>query len=163
MKASPQVQIRVGTLADVGKLADLATQLGYPSTPAEIGARLPHILGRADNVVLVAAAVDPGDAAGSASSTDSDKLIGFAHLIVKRLLVDDVTVELAALVVDERHRGTGCGRDLLKAAEEWTLQQGIDSLSLRSNVVRGRAHSFYERLGYARVKTSYAFRKNLKQ
>jgi GNAT superfamily N-acetyltransferase len=81
---------------------------------------------------------------------------------VRRLLVDEVTVELAALVVDEKHRGVGCGKVLLKASEEWALEQGIDSLSLRSNIIRESAHSFYESLGYARVKTSYAFRKNLR-
>lgn len=149
MKASTEVQIRLCGASDVAALADLAGQLGYPSTSSQIAARLSVLLESADHAILVATA---------AGSTQP---IGFAHVIVRRLLVDDVTVELAALVIDERHRGRGCGKSLLKAAEQWALDRGIDSLSLRSNVIRTAAHSFYESLGYDRVKTSYAFRKAL--
>jgi hypothetical protein len=32
---------------------------------------------------------------------------------------------------------------------------------VRSNVVRAESHQFYERLGYARVKTQHAYRKRI--
>lgn len=40
------VTIRPARPADVAGLAALATQLGYPSTAAEVAARLPHLPAR---------------------------------------------------------------------------------------------------------------------
>jgi hypothetical protein len=34
-------------------------------------------------------------------------------------------------------------------------------MAVRSNVTRTESHPFYERLGYARVKTQHAYRKRL--
>jgi len=47
------------------------------------------------------------------------------------------------------------------AAEQWARVHGFALMRVRSNVVRERAHRFYEREGYARVKTQAVFRKAL--
>ena len=49
----------------------------------------------------------------------------------------------------------------LEAAEDWACQHDCPSMSVRSNVIRDRAHKFYERQGYEHYKTQKAFRKTL--
>jgi len=50
---------------------------------------------------------------------------------------------------------------LLRAAERWAKSKGCKNMSVRSNVIRERAHTFYLRNGYQHYKTQKAFRKNL--
>jgi len=55
----------------------------------------------------------------------------------------------------------GRERRLLAAAEEWARKHGCKGMSVRSNVIRERAHKFYERNGYEHYKTQKSFRKPL--
>jgi GNAT superfamily N-acetyltransferase len=50
---------------------------------------------------------------------------------------------------------------LLDAAEKWARGKKCKGMSVRSNVIRDRAHAFYERQGYLHIKTQKAFRKPL--
>jgi GNAT superfamily N-acetyltransferase len=50
---------------------------------------------------------------------------------------------------------------LLARAERWAREKGCRAIGLRSNVIRDRAHAFYERHGYKHVKTQKSFRKDL--
>jgi GNAT superfamily N-acetyltransferase len=68
---------------------------------------------------------------------------------------------LNGLIVAEGHRSLGAGARLLEAAESWARKHDCPSMSVRSNVVRERAHDFYLRRGYEHYKTQKAFRKNL--
>jgi GNAT superfamily N-acetyltransferase len=63
--------------------------------------------------------------------------------------------------VDEKRRSAGTGRKLLQVAERWAAERGCKSVSVRSNVIRERAHEFYLRNGYEHFKTQKAFRKPL--
>jgi GNAT superfamily N-acetyltransferase len=64
-------------------------------------------------------------------------------------------------VVDARFRSQGLGRRLLAYAEDWARERGCTEIGLRSNVIRDRAHVFYEKLGYQHIKTQKAFRKHI--
>jgi putative acetyltransferase len=70
-------------------------------------------------------------------------------------------VAVAGLVVDGPHRNQGIGRVLLERAEEWSREQGCRIVRLWSSTARTDAHRFYERYGYVRVKTQYAYAKAL--
>ena len=59
-------------------------------------------------------------------------------------------------------RSAGVGAALLAAAEDWARAQGFATMRVRSNVIRERAHRFYEREGYMRIKAQAMFRKILK-
>jgi GNAT superfamily N-acetyltransferase len=134
---------------DEAAAAELAGQLGYPTTAAQVGERLRRAAGQPDAALLVAEA-----AAG--------RVVGWAHAFGVYLLESEPYAELGGLVVDERERGRGVGRALLAAVEGWAREGGFASVRLRSNVVRERAHAFYERLGYERVKTQHCFRRELR-
>ena len=47
------------------------------------------------------------------------------------------------------------------AVEEWAAERGLGQLSVRSNIVRAESHPFYERLGFVKLKTQHAYRKQL--
>lgn len=139
--------IRPARPEDAASLAPLASQLGYPSTTADIESRLALIL--PDPAQLVAVAEVSG------------QVVAWIHAALYLTLESGAAVELRGLVVDETHRGTGLGRALTERVEEWTRQCGARTVRLRSNIIRDGAHAFYKHLGYSVVKTQHAFRKNL--
>lgn len=140
--------VRVATIQDAERLAQLSTQLGYPSSREDVERRLELIERTPDHVVYVAALAD-----GS--------VVGWLHAYVRRLVESDTSAELGGLVVDEHCRGRGVGRVLMDHAEQWARGKGCTALSLRSNIIRDGAHKFYQDLGYAVLKTQYAFWKKL--
>lgn len=62
-------------------------------------------------------------------------------------------------MVDAGARRSGVGRALVAVAEQWTRERGLDTLFLRSNIVRPEAHAFYPGLGFARTKTQHVYSK----
>lgn len=87
--------------------------------------------------------------------------MGWVHVFLSRLLESDPEAEIGGLVVDQHHRGLGIGQRLVEEAERWARRQRCRSVRLRSNVIRTRAHAFYERLGFKVVKSQKVFRKSL--
>lgn len=132
---------------DIGAVAMLCGQLGYPSTPADIERRWALIASNPSHAVLVAC--------------DGQRVVGWIHVAVRPLLEIDLSGEIWGLVVDEQSRGAGAGRSLVQAAERWAAGRGCAAMRVRSRVAREGAHAFYEREGYVRVKTQHVFEKTL--
>lgn len=140
--------IRAPRESDYARLAELAGQLSYPSTPQEIVRRLNGLQDSGDHAVFVA-------------ETASGEIAGWIAVFVYRTLEADARAEISGLVVDERFRSRRIGERLLGRSEEWARERGCGAIGLRSNVIRERAHKFYERRGYQHVKTQKSFRKQL--
>jgi len=143
-----QIAIRAAEAKDYPQIAQLAGQLGYSSTAEEIARRLAAMEKSLEQGVFVA---DSGDG----------RIAGWIGIFVQHTVESDACVEVSGLVVDEHCRSRGVGLRLLERAEQWAREKGCRAVRLRSNVIRGRAHAFYERHGYEHVKTQKAFRKNL--
>jgi GNAT superfamily N-acetyltransferase len=88
-------------------------------------------------------------------------LVGWIHVSAVNLIESDLRAEVNGLIVADSHRSLGAGAKLLVAAEDWARNCGCRAVNVRSNVVRERAHQFYERQGYEHYKTQKAFRKPL--
>jgi GNAT superfamily N-acetyltransferase len=140
--------IRLAQVRDAGSIAALSHQLGYPVPEEEMERRLQQICGDPGHAVYVAEAPQGG-------------IVGWVHIAMRRLLEADVHGEIGGLVVDETHRRCGVGRLLMERAERWARTKGCVAVRLRSNVLREGAHEFYERIGYRKVSTQAAFRKDL--
>jgi GNAT superfamily N-acetyltransferase len=143
-----KLKIRRAKSADALRIAELAGQLGYPATSAQMRERLRGIKPASQHAVLVAETAEHG-------------VIGWVHVSRQPLLEVEIRAEVNGLVVDERVRGAGAGAQLLAAAEEWARKHDCKGMSVRSNVIRERAHKFYERNGFEHYKTQKAFRKTL--
>jgi len=143
-----ELKIRRAKSADVPQLAVLSGQLGYPATAAEMRKRFRGIQPASQNAVFVA-------------DSKSGGVIGWVHVSKEPLLESEMRAEVNGLVVSEGQRSLGAGARLLAAAEDWARKHGCKSMSVRSNVIRERAHKFYERNGYEHYKTQKSFRKPL--
>jgi GNAT superfamily N-acetyltransferase len=148
--ASGKVKIRRARRSDAERIARLSGELGYPATAAQIATRLRQLTPVSKHAVFVAESPDAGTG-----------LIGWVHVSVSHLLESDIRAEVNGLVVAEGQRSAGAGAKLLEAAEEWARRRGCLGMNVRSNVIRERAHMFYERNGYEHYKTQKAFRKAL--
>jgi GNAT superfamily N-acetyltransferase len=135
--------LRSARFEDSRKLAELTTQLGYPTSPEQAEARLRDLASRPENAVLVAEA--------------DGEVIGWIHVAALRSLEMEPCAIIQGLVVDELRRGGGIGAALVEAAAEWAAGHGFRTLRVRSNAVRERTHAFYERLGFTRTKSQVVF------
>ena len=140
--------IRAPQPCDHARIAELAGQLSYPSTAEEIAHRL-------------AGLQQAGEAAVFVAELETGELAGWIAVFVYRTVEADARAEISGLVVDDRYRSQRMGEHLLARAEEWARENGCVAIGLRSNVIRDRAHRFYERHGYAQIKTQKALRKQL--
>jgi len=133
------------TQADINGVADLVTELGYPATAADIARRFTRLDGRDDQALLVA--------------EDDADVVGWMQVVAYPYLETDESAEIRGLVIADGHRSRGIGMALISAAEAWAARNGCQTLRVRSNITRGRAHAFYERHGFERVKTQHCFQK----
>jgi len=140
--------IRTAKIGDAPALAFLATQLGYPTSPAQMADRLSHLLPDNDQAIFV---IDDG----------SGRPVAWIHVYHHWLLEEGHFAEIGGLVTGEGFRRRGLGRQLMRAAEEWARQRGCAAMLLRSNVTRTEAHEFYGNIGYTNIKTSLTFIKRL--
>ena len=143
-----KITIRRARPRDAQRITDLSGQLGYPTSSKTMANRLKSVLARKDGACFVAEANGQG-------------VIGWIHVSVTPLLEVERRAEVNGLVVDEQARSGGAGWLLLEAAEKWAKKMRCAGMSVRSNVVRERAHGFYLRHGYEHYKTQKAFRKAL--
>ncbi len=142
------LRIRRARQSDAARIAELSGQLGYPTTAGAMAGRLKLALREKSGACLVA-------------ETKEDGIIGCVHVSVAPLLEVERRAEVNGLVVDEKERSRGAGWNLLEAAENWARKMRCKGMSVRSNVLRERAHGFYLRHGYEHYKTQKAFRKEL--
>ena len=131
-------QIREAVIDDAEPLAQLMTELGYPTAAPAMRIRLGRFLSDAQHVTLVAEA--NGDVVGVAGGS-----------LDWYLEKDGRYARLVALVVSPRLRRQGVGRALLDAIEQWSAGHGAREVVVNSGLHRRDAHEFYERSGYART------------
>jgi GNAT superfamily N-acetyltransferase len=141
------VVIRQAKPTDAAGVAELSGILGYPVDCESMQRRLERLGGREEHVVFVAEI--------------SGNVVGWIHGAEHESLVAGRMGEICGLVVAEGQRATGVGRRLVEAIEQWASGRGIEQVSVRSNVVRRESHPFYEKVGYARLKTQHSYRKSL--
>jgi GNAT superfamily N-acetyltransferase len=141
-------EIRPARESDHARISELAGQLSYPSTAEEITQRLGEMKSSAHYAVFVA-------------ELASGEIAGWIAVFIYRTVEADARAEVSGLVVDERFRSQRIGERLLARSEEWARERGCNVIGLRSNVIRERAHAFYERHGYRHIKTQKSYRKTL--
>lgn len=127
--------IRPPEAGDMEALADLMTQLGYPTRTSEMQMRMETIMANKQYATFVA--VSGGEVCGMIGTRIS---YSFEH--------NSPGGAILALIVSEKMRGRGVGEALIKAAENDLAQKNIRRLAVYTHFRRTRAHEFYEKLGY---------------
>jgi GNAT superfamily N-acetyltransferase len=140
-------KIRRARKGDAARLAELSGELGYPTSTKEMKERLRSLKPSAQHAVFVAEM--------------AKSVVGWVHVSIAPLLEVPLRAEVNGLIVADGQRSSGTGSLLLEAAEKWARGRACKGMSVRSNVIRERAHQFYERHGYEHFKTQKAFRKDL--
>lgn len=148
MPISNSIEVRAAKEEDAEALAHLASELGYASTAAQVRER------------LYAAKKDTRQETFVAVNHEGT-VVGWIQVSEARSIESEPRAEITGLVVDSRYRGAGTGRFLVERGEAWARARGFQAIGVRSNIIRERAHLFYERLGYAVVKSQKVFRKPL--
>jgi GNAT superfamily N-acetyltransferase len=138
--------IRQAEADDAGRVAELMTELGYPTTTEGMTERLSAILSDPHYLTLVAA-TDAGIAG-----------VGGARL-GRYYEKDGRYAQLVVLSVAATARGRGIGAQLVEAIERWAAANGARDVVVTSALHRAEAHGFYERRGYLR--TGFRFVKQL--
>ncbi len=128
--------VRDATLADADRLAALMTELGYPTTPDQMTARLTRILADGDYGTFVAC--------------DGATIAGMIGTRIGPLYeFDEPYGQIMVLVVGDGHRRSGSGGVLLHAAERHFAERSIRFSVVTSANRRADAHAFYAKHGYA--------------
>jgi predicted N-acetyltransferase YhbS len=144
---STGIKVRRAKSGDVARIAVLSGELGYPTTEKEMKVRLRRVLLKKNHVVLIAEL--------------GGEVIGWLHLSICDFLETASFAEINGLIVAEGQRSAGAGARLIEAGKKWALKKKCPLMHVRSNVIRERAHAFYERQGFIHYKTSKIFRKPL--
>jgi GNAT superfamily N-acetyltransferase len=145
---SDGMKVRPATTADAVHISALCDQLGYPVSSEQVAQRIKAIHRQDDHTLLVAQGFN-------------SSLLGWVHIYLCPSLLTGLEAEIGGLIVDEGYRGQGIGKLLMRHAEAWSSEKGCQALRLRSNIIRVIAHTFYERIGYGKIKTQWVFRKKL--
>ena len=128
--------IRSAKVEDSPQIAVLLGQLGYPGESEVLREKISLLSsGRADRIWV---AEFQGKVVG---------LLGF-HL-TPLLHVSGSLGRITTLVVEEKFRGKGIGRQLIETAERWAWERDCTRIEVTSGAQRAQAHQFYRDLGYA--------------
>lgn len=134
--------VRHATSNDAAALERLIGQLGYSERAADIAARLAAMI-EAGRVVLVAEI--------------EGRVVGCLSTSIMPVLHRPKPVgRISMMVVEEGLRGQGIGAQLVRAAEEWLVEQGCGLIEVTSNAKRTEAHRFCEKLGYEKTSVRLA-------
>ena len=129
------IAVRDATIADSDRIAQLVSDLGYPTSSSQMYMRLESILRDGDCHTLVAC--------------DGDRIVGFIGTRIGPLYEsDDLYGQIMALAVARDRQRSGVGRMLVQAAESILIQDGARVLVVTSGNHRADAHAFYEKNGY---------------
>jgi len=146
MNTADEFYIRDANNDDIEAITLLMADLGYPNTVAEMEAKMKNIFSHPDYRTILA--VLNGEIVGF-----SGLMKGFSFERSGRY------VRIISFVVKKSARNKGVAKQLIKASEEWAIEQGADSVVISSGNREERldAHAFYQRSGYI-IKSSGFFK-----
>lgn len=137
-----QVIIREAHEGDIEALTVLMNDLSYPTTVAEMQERFKAIAIHPDYRTILAV-ID-------------DEIVGMAGLHKGNFYEKNgMYLRILAFVVKQNIRNKGIGKILIKASEDWAVEQGLHTIIINSGNRDDRkvAHVFYHKMGYT-IKSS---------
>jgi len=139
------VRMRDARLRDAATVSRLIEALGYPCDLAEAERRIRRVNASPRQALVIA---DWQDAGCGLLSLD----------FMFYLPLGRETCRITALVVDERFRKHGVGRELLRYAEQAARREGAARVELTTAESRTEAHEFYRRCGFEQASLRFVKR-----
>ncbi|MBA2174855.1 GNAT family N-acetyltransferase [Halobacillus locisalis] len=136
--------IRTAREKDIGELANLMGELGYPTTTSEMEQRFEKISSNPSYNTQVA--------------EKDGKVVGMIGMMLGfHYEKNENYIRIVAFVVDSKYRKNGIGDKLIQKAEEWAMEQGLNKLVLNSGnrSDRNNAHEFYTNRGFEGKATGF--------
>lgn len=143
-----EVIIRVARIEDAKAIVGLSLQMGsHALSEKETREMIAKFLSQTNEAIFVA--------------ENEGKILGYVSLYSNFEILTGPQARIDVIVVDENTRGSGVGRKLMAKAEEWAKENGSKTMKLASNAKRPESHIFYEKIGYAKTKEQFQFKKSL--
>ena len=131
------IEIRSATLADADQIAACLAELGYGTPTQLVAQRISGFAASTSDKILVA------------HRSGSPAVLGVASAHAIPLFhTQGQLVRLTALAVSKTARGSGVGRTLVVAIEDWAWSTGARRVEVTSGDHRPIAHAFYQSVGY---------------
>lgn len=130
---------------DVECIKSLIAELGYTLSEEDLLVNIGKI--QQQNGAIFVAELD-------------NQVIGCICAVIDARLAEGVYGEIVSLIVSDKLRGAGVGKDLVEVSEKW-LSERVKKVRVRANVIRTGAHTFYEKLGYEAIKNQKIFIKTI--
>lgn len=138
--------IRQFNSEDAPAVIGLLHELGYEVNQEELSKRIALIQARGGAVFVYEL---------------NQQILGCINVIIDARLAEGIVAEIVSLVVSEASRGHGVGQQLVEYAETWAQPQ-VDTIRVRCNAIRDKAHKFYKRQAFTEKKEQKVFEKNFR-
>ncbi|HUZ93364.1 MAG TPA: GNAT family N-acetyltransferase [Edaphobacter sp.] len=148
---APSLIVRPVLLEDAEAISKLSAQLGYEASSEAIAQCIGQTFCRTDHAAFVACL----------KSMEDTEIVGWIEATLMQELQSPSFALITGLIVSEAHRGLGIGKQLCAEVESWGREQGVSKIRVTSRISRERAHRFYLREGFKRIKTWAVFEKML--
>jgi GNAT superfamily N-acetyltransferase len=129
--------IKYAIIEDIEALTLLMGDLGYPTSVIDMQARFENIAAHPDYKTIVAVL--------------DNEVVGMAGLSKGIFYeMNGTYMRILAFVVKQGYRKMGIGRQLIAAAENWAVEQGLNTVIINSGNRDERlaSHAFYGEMGY---------------
>jgi predicted N-acetyltransferase YhbS len=143
------MKIRKALKTDLNQIIKLTQQLGYAVDSKDFVIQFSIILEKSDHAIFVA-------------EDDDKKVIAYIHVLPKDLLISIASVEIGELIVDEKCRREGIGKQLVQKVDEWAIENGYQNVIVGSSTKRTTSHLFYPGAGFNYWKEQILYSKALK-
>ena len=131
-----EVVIRSAEERDVGTLAGLLGELGYPISEADMSNRLAFVASSPNDELFIA------ELDGLVVGFVALRTMEFVHRVARY-------GQITAMCVSGKHRRRGVGSRLVEHVEALLRQRGIIDMQVYTGVYRkDEAHEFYRAIGY---------------
>jgi GNAT superfamily N-acetyltransferase len=142
------IHIRPYQSADLEAVAELMSDLGYPTSIE----RMQHRMEQIESVPSY----------GTFVAVVDNQVVGMAGVRQSYTYEEDgFATQISTIVVKEQFQGQGVGKALVRFVEEWAMARNSNCVYLTSGIKpeRKKAHRFYEAMGLS--VTGYRFVKRL--
>ena len=138
-----EIQLRKMSMEHAQDVCRLSDQLGYPLSTTQIENNINEITSSENYAAFVA--------------LYNQQIVGCIYAFRALLIESKPFIEIGGLIVDENFRNSGIGKKLVEKIKVWALENAINEVRVRSNVLRNEAHKFYLNNGFTEMKQQKVF------